>query len=112
MLHFPSVTIPSISREGGLLLLLASIAREEMALSHVVNAEAEKVHAVLKRFQGTSAPDLTFADLMQLQDSACGVVDAVTLHELLLQFKLTRAKEWLMRGTGGEASRGERERST
>ena len=40
---FPQID-PPLSREGSLNQIIASIAMEELSLSHILNAEGEKLH--------------------------------------------------------------------
>src|SRR5690625_4095700 len=79
----------SITREDAGVLLLASIAKEEMALAHIVNAEAEKlqyVHGTL--FEGqrpTHAVDVA----MVVNESMLRMMHTVTTKEVLLQMQLS-----------------------
>ena len=87
---FPPITV---TREDSVVLLFASIAREEMALSHLVNGEAEKLRFVsgaLERGELTA-----FNDLLLVQQSVRRVMDAIVLKELQLQLKLGQVKEFL-----------------
>ena len=43
---FPQID-PPLSREGSLNQIIASIAMEELSLSHILNAEGEKLQYVL-----------------------------------------------------------------
>ncbi len=61
--------------------LLESIALEEIALSHLVNAEAEKIQTVLKK-------DPCEKFLLQVNHSVKSVMDTVVMKEWLLLKKL------------------------
>ncbi|HEY9063004.1 MAG TPA: hypothetical protein VIO64_21295 [Pseudobacteroides sp.] len=83
--------IPNISPEIDLKtkdvinLLLASIALEEIGLSHVINAEAEKIQFVLG-LTGANKP--TIEQLEAINESVKSVLDSVVDTQELLQAKL------------------------
>jgi hypothetical protein len=84
----PNIT-PTISITIGqtVPLLLASIALEELALAHILNAEAEKIQFVLGTLTpGTPVP--TISDLLTINNSVNQTIQAVIKKEMLLQFKL------------------------
>lgn len=91
MPNIPTIT-PTIDIDRGQVinLLLASIALEELSLAHIVNAEAEKIQAVLGTLEG--GPDdvvaATIGDLFDVNRSAERMLRAVIKKEMLLQFKL------------------------
>lgn len=93
--NFGSLEAPS--RKETVLLLLTSVARGEMALSHIINAEAEKLHHAAAALRRRRRPSPTVDELLCAQESALSVVKEVLATELLLQTKLDRAKE-LLRG--------------
>ncbi|AST07107.1 hypothetical protein AF2641_09620 [Anoxybacillus flavithermus] len=93
-LSFPN--IPNIKpdidldEEDVLSLLLASIALEELSLAHIMNAEAEKLQAVLGSLttsaSGTKAQSLH--DLLKVNRSVERTLRTVLKNQMLLQFKL------------------------
>jgi hypothetical protein len=87
--NIPNVT-PSIdlSREDVINLLLASIAFEELGLAHIINAEAEKIQAVVGTLPDTDLAATTIAELLSINDSVNDVLKTVIKKEMLLQFKL------------------------
>src|SRR5690625_4117381 len=82
----------SLTREDAIVLLLSSIAREEMALAHIMNAEAEKLQYVLGMLDGRG-PSHTLADVMKVNESVLRMMNAVTVKEVLLQLKLSNVME-------------------
>lgn len=87
--NIPNVT-PSISVTTGeaVNLLLASIAFEELGLAHIINAEAEKIQAVLGTLPGVSFPGVTIGDLIAINNNVNKTLQTVIKKEMLLQFKL------------------------
>lgn len=95
--NIPNIT-PNISltREDSIMLLLSSIAMEEMALSHIINAEAEKLQYVLGTLHDQPG-DYTLEDIMKVNKSAYRMMNSVTLKEILLQVKLSNVMDLLCR---------------
>lgn len=81
----PSITI---SRKDSINLILMSIALEELSLAHIMNAEAEKIQAVLGTLEGGPDISATFEDLIQIDKTVERVLRTVIKKEMLLQFKL------------------------
>ncbi|WP_281888748.1 hypothetical protein [Paenibacillus sp. YYML68] len=90
--NIPNIT-PSISITIGqtVPLLLTSIALEELALAHIMNAEAEKLQFVLGTLTPTSStltpPDVTISNLLLVSSSVRRTLQDVIKKEMLLQFK-------------------------
>lgn len=80
----------AISREASKNLLFASIAFEELGLSHLINAEAEKIQYVLGTIpeQRTLETAPTMQDLLGINKSVQQTMRHVIQQELLLQMKL------------------------
>ncbi|AGB41227.1 hypothetical protein Halha_1281 [Halobacteroides halobius DSM 5150] len=77
--------IPERTQEESLTDLLESIALEETALAHFVNAEAEKIQAVAKMMEeGTMDP----TEVLEFQRSVSKIMRTPIKKEMLLQFKL------------------------
>lgn len=90
--NIPNIT-PTISLSTGqtVPLLLASIALEELALAHIINAEAEKLQFVLGTLNGgttTLSPAVvSVADLLTVDASVQRTLRDVIKKEMLLEFK-------------------------
>ncbi|QGQ96500.1 hypothetical protein EHS13_17215 [Paenibacillus psychroresistens] len=88
----PDIT-PDISITIGqtIPLLLASIALEEIALAHIINAEAEKIQFVLGTLSTENTLDdttITISNLLLINQSVSQTMRDVIKKEMLLQFKL------------------------
>lgn len=75
----PNITL---SRCETIHLLLSSIAMEEISLSHILNAEGEKLQAFIKK-----EPDC-LDDYLKINDSILKTLRAVVSSQILLNFKL------------------------
>lgn len=75
----------------GIILLLSSIAVEEMALAHIVNGEAEKIQYVLGTLQPVlhQPEDVSVDNLFAINDSVRRIMEDVLLREVILQMKLS-----------------------
>jgi hypothetical protein len=76
----PEITL---KRDEVVSLLLSSIALEEISLSNIINAEAEKVQHVLKKEY------VSFDQLLKLNNSVERTLRSVLSNQLLLQLKLS-----------------------
>lgn len=93
--NIPNVT-PSIDieREDVINLLLASIAFEELGLAHIINAEAEKIQAVVGTLP-SNVVATTIEDLLSINQSVNQTLKTVVKKEMLLQFKLEDVMEMI-----------------
>ena len=84
-------TIPVIDREAVINQILASIALEELALSHVINAEGEKIQYAVGTLQipnrGLSG-GVTIANLVELNSSVASALQAAAESQTALTQKL------------------------
>lgn len=95
--NIPNVT-PSITVTTGeaVNLLLASIAFEELGLAHIINAEAEKIQAVIGTLPGVSIPGTTIGSIIEINNNVNNTLKTVIKKEMLLQFKLEEIIENLL----------------
>ncbi|WP_429842553.1 hypothetical protein [Brevibacillus sp. FIR094] len=85
----PNITpVISITLGQTTSLLLASIALEELALAHILNAEAEKLQFVLGTLDPGLEPAATLSDILLVNASVRQTIQDVIKKEMLLQFKL------------------------
>lgn len=85
----------NINREDVINLLLASVAFEELGLAHLINAEAEKVQAVLGTLEdGDNVKGCpSIHDLLKINKSVQRMMKDIIKKEMLLQFKLENVME-------------------
>lgn len=78
----PVITPGTATRTQAITDIIESIALQETALSHILNAEGEKMQAVI------AMEDISAAELLELNRSVELLVGAVTRLEIILQSKL------------------------
>jgi hypothetical protein len=89
--NIPNITPEiNIDCEDAINLILSSVAREEMSLSHILDAESEKIQHVLCMHKNRCA-DL--ADVKAINQSAERMIEGITRLELLLQMKTQNVLE-------------------
>ncbi|MBH5318874.1 hypothetical protein I6N90_13800 [Paenibacillus sp. GSMTC-2017] len=87
--NIPNITpVISITIGDSINLLLASIALEELALAHILNAEAEKIQFVLGTLSPGIEPPPSLSQLLLINNSVNQTLQSVMLKELLLVKKL------------------------
>lgn len=82
---------PPITREEALNQILVSIALEELGLSHISNAEGEKIQFILGTLPGLVNGPATLADVIAVDDSVQDVLSAMNQNQLYLLKKLQLA---------------------
>ncbi len=90
--NFPNID-PPIQREDAVNQILSSIAMEELGLSHILNAEGEKLQYILGTLHGTS-PCACPQDVLAVNKSVTALVEAVTQNQMLLKSKLEKVLEF------------------
>lgn len=82
-----------MTQEEALTMIIASIAMEELALSHILNAEGEKLQYILGTLPGTN-PCACPHDVLAVNKSVTALVEAVTQNQMLLKNKLAQVLEF------------------
>lgn len=88
--NIPNITPTiTVNRDIAIDLVLASIGMEELGLSHIINAEAEKLQYVLGTLPGFTPPfHPTFSDLIAINKSILSTLKEVRKKEFVLSTKL------------------------
>ncbi|MBD5084541.1 MAG: hypothetical protein HDT33_05625 [Clostridiales bacterium] len=82
-----------MTKDEALTMIIASIAMEELALSHIVNAEGEKLQYVLGTLPGSHGPCASTQEILAVNKSAAALLDTVMQSQMLLKGKLEKALE-------------------
>lgn len=76
------VIVPSeVTREQAITDIIESVALEQTGLSHIINAEGEKIQKVV-------ASATTTEELIAVNESVESTINAITKLEMILQAKL------------------------
>jgi len=92
MPQFPT-NDPSLTREDVINQIISSIAMEELGLSHIINAEGEKLQYALGTIPGISGPTdpATIDDLLRLNESIRDTLDSTIQNQMFLKAKMQNA---------------------
>lgn len=84
--------IPCIPVSNSLSLLLVSIALEEIGLSHIINAEGEKIQSIVEAMNCGKA---SVCDVLSVNKSVSDTLRNVLKKEILLELKMVEVLEAL-----------------
>lgn len=90
-MSMPVFADTDIGREEALNMILASIAYEELGLSHIINAEGEKIQRAVGTLEGLSALAESIDDLVNIDTSVASTLTAVQTTQTSLMEKMTAA---------------------
>ncbi|NLT57725.1 MAG: hypothetical protein GXX99_02040 [Clostridiales bacterium] len=93
MPEFPKPN-PDLTQEQALTMILSSIALEEVALSHIINAEGEKIQCVLNQLECGDGR-FSLQGLLEVNRSVSNLLDIVLQNQLILKNKMDRVLEYL-----------------
>ncbi|EEM44201.1 hypothetical protein P4G85_31375 [Bacillus cereus] len=86
--NLPDITPDiSVTRQEAINLLLSSIAMEEIGLSHILNAEGEKLQHFLKQ------KNRSFCEYLTINRSVNDTLKTIVKSQLLLQLKLEEVNQ-------------------
>ncbi len=89
---------PNLTQEQALLMILSSIALEEAALGHIMNAEGEKIQHVLNQ---THCGDYSanFNNILEVNKSAANLLEMVQQNQIILKNKMEKILGYLPKPT-------------
>jgi len=91
--EFPSPP-QDLTRDQALNMILSSIAMEELALSHILNAESEKIQYILGHSDCSKCAPAT-DDILAVNKSVSDLLEVVMQNQLILKNKMDRVMEYL-----------------
>lgn len=86
---YPTIS-PEITRDEALNRILSSIALEELGLSHIINAEGEKIQYVLGTLPGSSGTGATVKQVIDVNKSVKCLLDSVMQNQIILKNKMEK----------------------
>lgn len=86
--QFPDT--PDLNRQDAINQVIASIASEELALSHIINGEGEKIQYAVGTIPGL-VDGSTIEDVTNVNESASDMLGTVLENQIILTGKLTQA---------------------
>lgn len=98
--NFPPIS-PDLTRDQALNMILASIAMEELGLSHIINAEGEKIQYVLGTLSECPGPDANIHELVEVNNSVGAMLGSIMQNQMFLKNKLDRVLDFIGKGPDG-----------
>lgn len=80
-----------MTKDEALTMIVASIAMEELALSHIINAEGEKLQYILGTLPGGHGTCASTQEILAVNQSVKELLDTVMQSQMLLKGKLEKA---------------------
>ncbi|WP_047980762.1 hypothetical protein [Ornithinibacillus contaminans] len=84
----PNITL---TRDDVVNLMLASIALEEIGLSHIINAEGEKIQYVLGTLTNNPGQHASLKEILAINESTQSMLETIFKKEIVLESKLKNA---------------------
>jgi hypothetical protein len=89
MPKFPDM--PELPRDCAVDQILASIAMEELGISHIINAEGEKIQFAVGTLDGVSGPGATIDDVLDINESVQRMLSSISQNQMFLRSKMISA---------------------
>jgi hypothetical protein len=83
-----------LTRDQAINAILTSIAQEEAALSHIINAEGEKIQYVLQNINSKNCHD-DMDKILEVNESVSDLIEQITDMQLILKSKMRLAAKIL-----------------
>ena len=81
-MSMPEIIASGVERDQAITDIIASVALEQTALSHILNAEGEKLQKII------AIEDITAQDILDVNNSVARMVAKIGQLEMILQSKL------------------------
>jgi hypothetical protein len=88
--NFPDVP-KGFTFDNAIYQILTSIAMEEIGLSHIINAEGEKLQYILGTLPGQKAPNPTIEQVLEVNQSVQEMLKSVAFNQMFLSQKMSDA---------------------
>lgn len=83
------------TREQAINAILLSIAMEETALSHLINAESEKIHYVVECARKKDCRPCDLQKILEVNESAASLIEMISDMQIILKHKMSNALRYL-----------------
>ena len=81
-MSMPEIIVSGVERDQAITDIIASVALEQTALSHILNAEGEKLQKII------ATEDITAQGILDVNNSVARMVSKIGQLEMILQSKL------------------------
>ena len=102
---FPNIN-PEITREKSLDMILASIAMEELGLSHIINAEGERIQYLLKELSENDDSQVAIEKVIDVNKSIESLMEVVMQNQILLKSKMDKVIDIMVADIGPRGATG------
>lgn len=82
---------PGFTRDDAINQILSSIAMEELGLSHIINAEGEKMQYALGTLSGATGPNATINEVLNVNKSVQDTLGTAVMSQMFLNQKMNNA---------------------
>ena len=107
--NFPDIPT-GFTFDNAICQILTSIAVEEIGLSHILNAEGEKLQYILGTLPDTAAPNPTIEQVLEVNQSVQDMLKSVAFNQMFLSQKMSDALKAYLQNKKHESGSGSQEK--